>query len=313
MTRVGIIGSSSMRKFRMKQVDVFTDRPLTGNPLAVVLDGEGLSSDEMQAIAREMNLSETTFVLPPTKREANYRVRIFTPKMEIPFAGHPSIGTAYALVEEGRITVKQGVTRFWQELGIGVLPIEIEKNKDGGYFITMTQGQPILGQVLKDMRKVVDALRIPVDQIGYGNLPVQISSTGLNQLMIPVRSLKRVQDLSPSFELLKDFEKSLNATGCCVFTLETSNPDAFVHMRFFAPEAGVNEDPATGSAAGALGAYLAAHGIFGTKSPVSFVIEQGSEIQRPSRIVVTVQQADGAPVVKVGGSAVTVLNGEIVL
>jgi len=298
----------------MKQVDVFTDRPLTGNPLAVILDGEGLSSEEMQAIAREMNLSETTFVLPPTKREANYKVRIFTPRKEIPFAGHPSIGTAHALVEEGRITIRHGVARFWQELGIGILPIEIERNKDGGHLITMTQGQPRLSQILEDMGKVADALRIPVDQVGYGNLPVQVSSTGLNQLMIPLRSLKRVQDLSPNFELLKDFERSLNATGCCVFTLETSNPDAFVHMRFFAPEAGVIEDPATGSAAGALGAYLVAHGIFGTKSPVSFVIEQGLEIQRPSRIVVIVQQADGIPtIVKVGGSAVTVLNGEIIL
>lgn len=303
-----------MRRFRMKQVDVFTDRPLTGNPLAVILDGEGLSSEEMQAIAREMNLSETTFVLPPTKREANYKVRIFTPRKEIPFAGHPSIGTAHALVEEGRITIKQGVTRFWQELGIGVLPIDIERNKDGSHLITMTQGRPKLGQILGDIGKVADALRIPMDQVGYENLPVQVSSTGLNQLMIPLRSLKRVRDLSPNFELLKDFERSLNATGCCVFTLETSNPDAFVHMRFFAPEAGVHEDPATGSAAGALGAYLVAHGMFGAKSPVSFAIEQGLEIQRPSKIAVTVQRVDGIPtIVKVGGSAVTVLNGEIVL
>ncbi len=303
-----------MRRFRMKQVDVFTDRPLTGNPLAVILDGEDLSSEEMQAIAREMNLSETTFVLPPTKREANYKVRIFTPRKEIPFAGHPSIGTAHALVEEGRITIKHGVTRFWQELGIGVLPIEIEQNKDGRCLITMTQGQPKLGQILENMQKVADALGIPVDQVGYGNLPVQVSSTGLNQLMIPLRSLERVRDLSPNFELLKNFERTLNAISCCVFTLETSNPDAFVHMRFFAPEAGVHEDPATGSAAGALGAYLVAHRIFGAKSPVSFVIEQGLEIQRPSRIAVMVQQADGIPtIVKVGGSAVTVLNGEIVL
>jgi len=303
-----------MRRFRMKQVDVFTDRPLTGNPLAVILDGEGLNSEEMQAIAREMNLSETTFVLPSTKKEANYKVRIFTPRKEIPFAGHPSIGTAHALIEEGTIVIQEGATIIRQELGIGVLPIEISRNKDGKHLITMTQGQPGLGHILEDMQKVANALRISVDQVGCGNLPVQVSSTGLNQLMIPLRSLGQVQDLSPSFELLKDFERKLNVTGCCVFTLETSDPDAFVHMRFFAPEAGVQEDPATGSAAGALGAYLVAHGVFGDRDPALFVIEQGLEIQRPSRITVTVHHTEGTPtIVKVGGSAVTVLNGEIIL
>jgi len=303
-----------MRRFRMKQVDVFTDRPLTGNPLAVILDGEGLSSEEMQTIAREMNLSETTFVLPPTRKEANYKVRIFTPRKEIPFAGHPSIGTAYALIEEGTIAVKEGTTTIRQELGIGVLPIEIEQDKDGRHLITMTQGQPKLGQILEDTQKVADALRVTAAQVGFENLPVQVSSTGLNQLMIPVRSSEQVRNLSPNFELLKEFERKLNATGCCVFTLRKPDPNVLVHMRFFAPEAGVQEDPATGSAAGALGAYLVAHGTFGPKSPVSFAIEQGIEIQRPSKIAVTVQQAKGTPtVVKVGGSAVTVLNGEIVL
>lgn len=298
----------------MKQVDVFTDSPLSGNPLAVILEGEGLSSQEMQAIAREMNLSETTFVLPPTKREADYKVRIFTPAKEIPFAGHPSIGTAYALVEEGRLLVKEASAMFRQELGIGVLPIEIERQKDERYLITMTQGQPRLRQILEEVGKVAEALRIPPEEITSTNLSVQVSSTGLNQLMIPIRSLERIQDLEPDFEGLREFEKKLDATGCCVFTLETKSPDAFVHMRFFAPGAGVHEDPATGSAAGALGAYLVAHGVFGSRSPVSFVIEQGLEVQRPSRIVVTVQQENGAPtIVKVGGTAVTVLNGEITL
>jgi len=134
-----------MRKLRMKQVDVFTDRPLAGNPLAVVLDGEGLSSVEMQAIAREMNLSETTFVLAPTKPEANYKVRIFTPGREMPFAGHPSIGTAHALVEEGKISLKEQLTRVRQEVAIGVLPIEIEQVTGGERVITMTQGKPALG------------------------------------------------------------------------------------------------------------------------------------------------------------------------
>ena len=303
-----------MRKFRMKQVDVFTNRPLTGNPLAVVLEGEGLSSEEMQAVAREMNLSETTFVLPPTRKEADYKVRIFTPRKEIPFAGHPSIGTAHALIEDGAIQIEKGMTVVRQELGIGVLPIEVEQNEDGRWMITMTQGQPTLGETMSDTKKIADALRVPVTEVGLENLPIQVSSTGLSQLMIPMRDSKQISSLSPDFELLKELERKLNLTGCCVFTLKKSGADTLVHVRFFAPDAGVPEDPATGSAAGALGAYLVAHGIFGSKSPIAFTIEQGAEIQRPSRIRVTVQQAKGTPtVVKVGGNAVTVLNGEITL
>lgn len=303
-----------MRRYRLKQVDVFTGRPLTGNPLAVFLDGRGLNSGEMQAIAKEMNLSETTFVLPPTDPEANYKVRIFTPVKEIPFAGHPSIGTAHALIEDGRIALKQKTTTVRQEVGIGVLPIEIETTSNGRRAITMTQGKPRLGQVLDDVQNVANGLGIPVDEITSTNLPVQVSSTGVDQIMIPIRSLKQVQSLSPDFEKLKEIEKRLSALGCCVFTRETVDPKAAIHMRFFAPAAGVFEDPATGSAAGALGAYLVSHDILRSQSPSSFIIEQGLEIQRSSRIVVTVHHEVGVPtLVKVGGEAVTVLEGELTL
>jgi len=303
-----------MRKLRMKQVDVFTDRPLAGNPLAVVLDGEGLSSEEMQAIAREMNLSETTFVLTPTKPEANYKVRIFTPGREMPFAGHPSIGTAHALVEEGKISLKEQLTTVRQEVAIGVLPIEIEQATGRGRIITMTQGKPVLGRTMTDVQDLAQALGISRDEISSDELPVQVSSTGLNQLMVPLRSLERVAALAPDFERLKAFERRYQLEGCYVFVLKASDPKASVHARFFIPSAGVPEDPATGSAAGALGAYLAANGVFGSKTPVSFNIEQGSEIGRPSLITVTVHQNRGIPnLVKVGGTAVTVLNGEITL
>jgi trans-2,3-dihydro-3-hydroxyanthranilate isomerase len=307
-------GNRLMRRFRMKQVDVFTDRPLTGNPLAVFLDGVGLSSDEMLAIAREMNLSETTFVLPPTRREAHYKVRIFTPAKEIPFAGHPSIGTAHALIEDGGITLKQRITAVRQEVEIGVLPIEIESITKEKRLITMTQGKPKLGQVIQDTQSIADMLGIPNVKITSAKLPVQVSSTGLDQLMIPIRSLEQVQKLSPKFERLADLERRFGVVGCSVFTLETSVSDASAHVRFFAPAAGVFEDPATGSAAGALGAYLVSHGVFGSKNPVCFTIEQGSEIHRPSRITVTVEHEANVPtLVKVGGEAVTILDGELVL
>lgn len=303
-----------MRRYRLKQVDVFTDRPLTGNPLAVFLDGRGLSSEEMQAISKEMNLSETTFVLPPTAPEANYKVRIFTPVKEIPFAGHPSIGTAHALIEDGRITLEQKTTTVRQEVGIGVLPIEIETTSSGKRTITMTQGKPRLGPIVDEVQSVADGLEIPAEEITSTNLPVQISSTGVDQLIIPIRSLKQVQSLSPNFEKLKGLEKRLNALSCCVFTRETVDAKASIHMRSFAPAAGIFEDPATGSAAGALGAYLVSHGVFHSRSPSSFIIEQGLEIQRSSRIAVTVHHEAGLPtLVKVGGEAVTILEGELTL
>jgi trans-2,3-dihydro-3-hydroxyanthranilate isomerase len=303
-----------MRKFRMKQVDVFTDKPLAGNPLAVVLDGQGLDTEEMQAIAKEMNLSETTFILAPTKPEADYKVRIFTPSIEMPFAGHPSIGTAHALVEDGKISLKEQLTTVRQEVGIGVLPIEIEQLPGRGRMITMTQGKPRLGRTMTEIQELAQALMISAGEIAYDKLPVQISSTGLNQLMVPLRSLEQVAALAPDYERLKEFEKRFQLEGCYAFALKASDPKASVHARFFIPSAGVPEDPATGSAAGALGAYLVSHKVFGSKTLVSFNVEQGAEIGRPSTITVTVHQDGGIPdIVKVGGTAVTVLNGEITL
>jgi trans-2,3-dihydro-3-hydroxyanthranilate isomerase len=298
----------------MKQVDVFTSCPLTGNPLAVFLDGRGLSSEEMLAIAREMNLSETTFVLPPVEQGANYKIRIFTPAKEIPFAGHPSVGTAHALIEDGRIALNQRTTVVRQEVGIGVLPIEIESTADGRRVITMTQGKPKLGRVIEDVQSVADALGIPKAEIVGANLPIQISSTGLDQLMVPVRSLEEVCQLSPSSDRIGELEKKLGVLGTLIFTLETSSSQASVHARFFAPASGVPEDPATGSAAGALGAYLTSHRAFGLQNPISFTVEQGLEIHRPSVIHVSVQHEAGVPsLVKVGGEAVTILDGALVL
>jgi len=303
-----------MRKLRMKQVDVFTDQPFAGNPLAVILDAEGLSSDEMQSIAREMNLSETTFVLPPTKSEADYRVRIFTPLKELPFAGHPSIGTAHALIEDGKIDLSSERVTVHQEIGIGVLPIEIECVSGGRTVITMTQGKPKLGRTIADPEELARALVISADEIGADKLPVQVSSTGLDQLMVPLRSPEQVTALAPDFQRLKEFERKTNIAGCYVFALKASDPKPSVHARFFIPSVGVPEDPATGSAAGALGAYLVGHSILGSDSPVSFNVEQGAEMRRPSLVTVTVHQDRGIPaLVKVGGTSVTVLDGHIAL
>jgi len=295
-----------------EQVDVFTDRPFAGNPLCVVPDGTGLSTEQMQAIAREMNLSETTFVLPPTDPQAAYWMRIFTPAKEIPFAGHPSIGTAYVMASLGRLSLQEPVTRIFQQVGIGTLPLDIDVSDKKPGRVVMTQGTPTFGVALRDVTPVGEALGVDPDILAGSDLPIQVVSTGLEHLMVPIPDLETAGRLRPDTALLDRLLGRCGALGCFAFCLQTSTPNAFAHARMFAPGAGVPEDPATGSAAGPLGAYLALHGIL-PKHETSFVLEQGIEMGRPSRIWVEVlRDASGMPTtVRVGGHTVRVIRGTI--
>lgn len=299
-------------KITFEQVDVFTDRPFAGNPLCVVPDGAGLSTDQMQAIAKEMNLSETTFVLPPTDPRAAYWMRIFTPAKEIPFAGHPSVGTAYVMACAGRFPLHELVTRIFQQVGIGTLPLDIEVADGKPGRVVMTQGAPSFGAVLRDLTPVADALGLDPLILARAKLPIQAVSTGLEHLMVPLPDLKSMATLRPNLSALDVVLRDRGALGCFVFTLETISSDAFAHARMFAPGAGVPEDPATGSAAGPLGAYLAVHGVL-PRERESFVIEQGIEMGRPSRIWVEVgRDAAGMPnMIRVGGTTVPVIRGTI--
>jgi len=301
------------KKFEIRVVDVFTKEAFTGNPLAVVLDAEDLTAKEMQKIAAEMNLSETTFVLPSTEPGANYKIRIFTPLKEIPFAGHPSIGTTFVLAEENRFDLKEPVTTVHQEVGIGVLPIDIYVQNKTVQMIMMTQGQPRFGPIIEDVNTVAKALGVAPEEVTKTGLSPQIVYTGLNQLMVPIKSLETLANIQPDFSLIKQLEERLGFIGCYVFTFETLNPKASVHARFFAPSAGVREDPATGSAAGGLGAYLLRWRALPIKEPLTFIIEQGYEMGRPSTIHVEVEHKNYQPTkVRVGGQAVMVLKGWII-
>ncbi|MCX5732710.1 MAG: PhzF family phenazine biosynthesis protein [candidate division NC10 bacterium] len=299
-------------KITFEQVDVFTDRPFAGNPLCVVPDGAGLSTEQMQAIAKEMNLSETTFVLPPTDPQAAYWMRIFTPAKEIPFAGHPSVGTAYVMACAGRFPLQEPVTRIFQQVGIGTLPLDIEVTDGKPGRVVMTQGAPSFGAVLRDLTPFADALGLDPLILARAKLPIQVVSTGLEHLMVPLPDLEAMGGLQPNFSALDVVLRDRGALGCFVFTLETISSDAFAHARMFAPGAGISEDPATGSAAGPLGAYLAIHGALPGKQ-TSFVIEQGVEMGRPSRIWVEVgRDAAGMPnMIRVGGTTVPVIRGTI--
>ena len=303
-----------MKEYRFIQVDVFTDRPFGGNPLAVFPEAEGLTTEEMQRLAREMNLSETTFVLPPQARGADFKVRIFTPAKELPFAGHPVVGTHWVLAHLGRVDLREPVTQVRFELGVGVLPADLHVAGGQVERVVMTQGRPTFHAVLDDVTNLATGLGLVPEAVTETGLPVQVVSTGVPQMMVPVRSLAEVQALDAGQLNVAALNRACEACGtecAMVFTLETERPEAMVHVRVFAPLLGVPEDPATGSANGALGAYLVHHQAVPVAEPTTHIIsEQGAELGRPSTLYVEVDSAGGEiTAVRVGGQVVPVAEG----
>lgn len=308
-----------MRTKQFYQLDVFTDRAFSGNPLAVFPDGEGISSDEMQKIAREMNLSETVFVLPSDK--ALRRLRIFTPMKELPLAGHPVVGTWNLLARLGFVenAPGNGAITIEHELGVGVLPVEIEFANDEPRTVTMTQDKFAAGEIVRDERilqTIAEAFDFtPADFQPHA--PVQVCGTGVNFCIIPIRSLAVLRNCRANQTKLEELPASLGGEFS-LFAWETLEESSLIHTRMFAPEFGITEDAATGSAAGTLGGYIVHHGLFAEhlqrNGALRFTIEQGDFIERPSRIAVEITGAKGnVERVRVGGSSVVVLKGEFFL
>ena len=274
------------------QVDVFTKIPFGGNPLAVVFDSEGLTDQNMQNIAREMNLSETTFVLPPGNLPIDFSVRIFTPEKEIPFAGHPTLGTAHILRETRKVLS-------------GDYPIKLAMK--AGVITVANFEHP-----LNCAEELGKALGISTDDINSTCRPVQIVSTGLPVLLVPVTSLKALENISVDTIRLRQFLATLGTDLLYVFTSQTFDPNATIHSRAFAPELGITEDPATGSAAGAAGAYLTRNKLISEEDCANIFIEQGHMIGRPSSLFVCIEQKkEKIKSVRVGGESVTIIKGVI--
>ena len=302
-----------MRRYKFYQLDVFTTEPFGGNPLAVFVDAEGLSDAEMQAVAREMNLSETTFVLPPTDPQAQVRVRIFTPAYELPLAGHPVVGTHWLLAELGRYPLAAPTTRVFGQLGVGTLPVDLSVEGGRVTRVTMTQAAPQFLATVDDVGPLASALGLSRADLSVGSLKPQVVSTGVPQLMVPVASLDAMRRVSVDRAALLRLLEALDTHLAFLFTFETEAPAALVHTRSFPVGMGIAEDAATGSATGGLGAYLVQHAAVPLGQPTTgFVTEQGLEMGRPSTLYVEV---DGAPgqvaVVRVGGTAVTVIEGDL--
>jgi trans-2,3-dihydro-3-hydroxyanthranilate isomerase len=283
------------------QVDVFTSRPLEGNPLAVFTDGRLLTTDEMQAIAREMNLSETTFILPrdqATEEQRGVRVRVFTTQEELPFAGHPTLGTAFVLRGD------TGANEIKLELNVGAIPVRFE-DKDGQVFGEMKQNDPAFGQI-HDRKTVSRITGIPVEHIDP-QLPIQTVSTGVPFTILPLRGLERMLALQINqAESAKYLSESGGKFFFCV-TQETVDRAARLHARMLFYN---GEDPATGSASGCAAAWMVQHGVAQPDERV--LIEQGLEMKRPSRIFVSASRGNDRVVnVRVGGNVVEVLRGKL--
>jgi trans-2,3-dihydro-3-hydroxyanthranilate isomerase len=310
------------REHRFVQVDVFTDRVFGGNPLAVLVDGRGLSDAEMQAIARENNLSETTFVLPATRADCAARVRIFTPTRELAFAGHPTLGTAWVLATRSRggaprfpdALLPADTRRFALEEGIGAVPVELEGEPARPTFVWMTHGEPTFGPALRQRGAFARALGLEESDLLPG-APIEAGSTGTGFVFVPVRdraALDRIAVNGPALIAAKGPQPEHG-----VFVL-APDPDAKahrVHSRMFVPEpGGVREDPATGSASGPLGAYLVRHRLVEGDGEVAIVSEQGTAMGRPSLVHIRCTMRDGRVAdLRVGGGVVPVLEGVLAL
>jgi trans-2,3-dihydro-3-hydroxyanthranilate isomerase len=290
------------RRFPFVQLDVFTSEPFLGNSLAVFPDGRGLNDQEMQAIAREMNLSETTFVLPrdaAIERERGVRVRIFTVQEELPFAGHPTLGTAFHL--RGSNSAREVIL----DLNVGQVPVRFDDTPGQPVFGEMTQMNPEFGA--RHDREAVER----ASGLNYGDvdpsLPIQTVSTGVPFTIVPLRGLETMRKLNVDLKGSSEYLERVGGKFFYFVSRETVDPQAQLHARMIFYN---GEDPATGSAAGCAAAWMVAYGVAQPDERV--LIEQGVEMQRPSRIFVRASRRDDRVVnVRVGGNVVETIRGEI--
>lgn len=298
-----------MKKYRIYQVDSFTKDKFKGNPAGVIINADGLTDKDMLHIARELNNSETAFILSPNGPDHDIRIRYFTPTVEVPVCGHATIAAHYVRAIENQMNS----TTVIHKIQIGTLPVEIIK-QNNDYSIVMTQGKIEFSNPIMDQQRnsIISALGLSEKEMDE-RCPIQIVSTGHSKVMIGIKSRKRLDTLTPDLTLLKQLSKIINCNGYFVFTLDSITPGILTHGRMFAPAIGIAEDPVTGNANGPLGAYLVKHQLVQHDgSIVKFKGEQGSAIGRSGIIEVQVDIVDGSPIqVKIGGQAVIVFETEI--
>jgi trans-2,3-dihydro-3-hydroxyanthranilate isomerase len=295
---------------RFTTLDVFTDRPFGGNPLAVFCDQPELSDQAMQTIAREFNLSETVFILPPRDARALRRLRIFTPMRELPFAGHPTLGAVHVLVESG---IAAGKSSFTLELNVGLVPIEVKPGEgEAPPFLQLTAARlPEFGPAAPPLQKIAHAIGLEErDLVTDRDFP-QSASCGMPFLFVPVRDRAALARAKPVSGAWSEAMRGYWAQEIFVFCRDPELPGSHLRARMFAPEIGITEDPATGGAAAAFAGYLAERENAGSTT-LRWRLEQGFEMGRPSLLYVEADTRNGkVTAVRVGGTAVTISNGTI--
>lgn len=306
-----------MRTLSYHLLDVFTNQPFSGNGLAVCTGAQGISSRTMQRIARELNLSETTFVLPADDPQNAYRVRIFTPAAELPMAGHPTIGTTFVLVREGKVQASQPEFVVRLEEQIGVIPVTVTMQDNAPGQIVMEQPLPVFGAYYEDKALLAQMLSLDPHDLDPV-LPPQVISCGVPFLFIPLRSLKAIRACRLNTALWERALGNFESKHVFVFTQEVESSEATVHSRMFAPALGIAEDPATGGASGPLGCYLVNHGVVPAEPFVRIVSEQGIEMGRRSIISIEIRTEKQAHLtkitaVRVGGQCVYLGSGTLQL
>ena len=285
-----------------KQVDVFTSVPFGGNPVAVVLDARELSESQMQRIANWTNLSETTFVLPPTQAEADYRVRIFTPRAELPFAGHPTLGTAHALLEAGKIAARNG--RLTQECATGLIALTVTTADSGAVQIAFEVPSPSFSPLSANQ---IDELEQIIGAAVLRAHPPKFVNVGPTWTVVQLADADAVLSLAPDMGRLSAFDRYTRSTGVVAFGAYAKGADAAMEVRAFAPSQGVNEDPVCGSGNGAVAAFVRDAGLveaFGS----TYTSSQGAVVGRSGKLSITI---DASGVIRVGGQSVTCIDGAI--
>jgi len=287
-------------------VDVFAEQKYTGNQLAVFTDGNSLSEQQMQRIAKEMNYSETTFVVSTDVREGGYEVRIFTPEQELPFAGHPTLGTAYVLQQE---IIKQPAQTIILNLKIGQIPVTLHYSDGSLEWLWMQQKPPTFHQVFV-AETIAQVLNLELAEID-SRFAIQEVSTGVPFIIVPLKTQSALKRVKVNKDKYLELISTTQAKSILVFCPETYKPENNLSVRVFADYLGVPEDPATGSANGCLAGYLVQNSYFG-EEPINLRVEQGYEIGRPSLLLLKAQQNDGEIEVSVGGKVIMVARGEFV-
>jgi len=300
-----------VRKYNLYQIDSFTKEKFTGNPAGVITNADGLSEEEMQKIARELNNSETAFILSSDSSEYDAHVRFFTPRNEVPICGHATIAAHYARAIEKNLDP----TKIYHKTGAGILPVDVIK-ENNDYKIVMTQGKIEFGNIIDGINKekLLTALNIKESDL-LENYEIQIVSTGHSKVMIGIKSATKLHSLDPNYDELSKLSKTINCNGYYVFTIDAEDSDILVHGRMFAPVIGINEDPVTGNANGPLGAYLVHHNLVKhDNKSFRFKAKQGEAIKRAGIIEVEVKIENNEPVeVKISGNAVIIFKSELVL